>query len=115
MANNQKSIIKISLDKEKLSAVKTFLERKNLKLEEEFEQFFDMLFKKHVPKDVQIYIESMTSSSKKSGKKPSVRTDKSLADTDKMENRNPANETTIQAESTPVLPSIPNRFDRFKD
>ncbi|WP_099203964.1 DUF6103 family protein [Scatolibacter rhodanostii] len=60
MANIQKSTVKISLNKEKLTAVQTFLERKNLKIEEEFEQFFDTLFKKYVPKDVQIYIESMS-------------------------------------------------------
>lgn len=75
MADSQKLTVKISLDREKLTAVRAFLARKNLKIEGEFEQYFETLFKKYVPKDVQIYIESMSPSAQKTKKKVSRKTE----------------------------------------
>lgn len=123
MADNQKISVKISMDKEKLTAVRTFLQRKNLKIEDEFEQFFDTLFKKHVPKDVQIYIEGMSTPAKKSAKQPPVSPPKAsqnpAENSDKAEEKSnqlekkTSEETANSAVENSYQPPLPyDRFDR---
>lgn len=123
MSDQQKVFVKISLDKEKLTAVRTFLARKNLKIEDEFEQFFDTLFKKHVPKDVQIYIKSLAPASKKVSKKspiPTLEASKIPAEnpggTEEKNSRagtKTAEENTDAAAENTYKPPLPyDRFDR---
>jgi hypothetical protein len=58
MPDNQKATVKFTVDKDKLNAIKTFLELKNIDFEDEFAKYFDVIFKKYVPKNVQIYIQN---------------------------------------------------------
>ena len=53
----KKSTINITYDEEKLNAVRLFLEQKNLDLDRELERFMEQLFRRHVPKNVQEYLE----------------------------------------------------------
>ena len=49
--------INISFDEEKLTALRLFITQKNLELDRELESFMEQLFKRHVPKNVQEYLE----------------------------------------------------------
>ncbi len=53
----RKTTITISFDEEKLSALKMYLEQKNLKVETELEKSLDILYTKNVPAGVRDFID----------------------------------------------------------
>lgn len=126
MSNNKSMLFTITLNPDKLTAVQAFMDEKGLDIQSEFEAFFEALFKKHVPKNVQIYINKMCSltesSQKKPGKPKQNAVQKSLVSghevaeiqpekTDQSEIENHQNEPSLQY--TPPLPY--DRFERNKD
>lgn len=125
MTDNQKLSVKILLDREKLTAVRAFLARKNLKIEEEFEQYFEILFKKHVPKDVQIYIESMSPSAQKTKKKMSCKSEnprENVSEAGRIPDQNssagasknePADSPKSSEKEAPDVYTPPLPYDRF--
>lgn len=117
MANNHKTPFTISLNKEKLIAVQAFLEEKSLNLEQEFEEFFETIFKKHVPRNVQIYIEKTVSSAKSTPEKKVKPTQKSVRPEEKAL-QDPGDTVTRKEHSeaqisSPALYTPPLPYDRF--
>lgn len=55
---NKKLNIKVDYDEEKLKAIRLFLEKKSVVLEEELGSYLDKLYQKSVPKDVRTFIEN---------------------------------------------------------
>lgn len=55
---NKKVQFKMDYDEEKLKAIRLFLEKKHVSLEEELSLYLDKLYEKNVPKDVKIFIEN---------------------------------------------------------
>lgn len=53
----RKTSITISFDEEKLSALKMYLEQKNMKVEDELEKSLDALYAKNVPAGVRDFID----------------------------------------------------------
>ena len=53
----KKSSITISFDEEKLSALKMYMEQKNVKLEDELEKALENLYTKNVPSGVRGFID----------------------------------------------------------
>ncbi len=53
----RKTSITISFDEEKLSALKMYLEQKNVKVEDELEKSLDALYAKNVPAGVRDFID----------------------------------------------------------
>lgn len=49
----------IQVDDEKLSALKRYMERKNMSLDRELVKAFEKLYARHVPSQVREYIEDM--------------------------------------------------------
>lgn len=58
----RKTSITISFDEEKLSALKMYLEQKNMKVEDELEKSLDTLYTKNVPAGVRDFIEMKSGS-----------------------------------------------------
>lgn len=52
----RKTTIPVSFDEEKLSALKMYLEQKNMKVEDELEKALDVLYSKNVPSGVREFI-----------------------------------------------------------
>ena len=63
-----KKSVTVSIDTEKLTALKMYLGQKNLKLSEELEKYSEQLYQKYVPSNVREFIELMAA--KKPPKKP---------------------------------------------
>jgi len=68
----KKTVVTITCEDEKLAAIRLFLTQKGLDLEQELAGFMEQLFKRHVPKNVQEYLElkdciAPASASKKRG------------------------------------------------
>lgn len=55
---NKKVQFKMDYDEEKLKAIRLFLEKKHVSLEEELSLYLDKLYEKNVPKDVKMFIEN---------------------------------------------------------
>lgn len=53
----RKTTITISFDEEKLSALKMYLDQKNMKVESELEKALDILYTKNVPAGVRDFID----------------------------------------------------------
>ncbi|MDE6020239.1 MAG: hypothetical protein K2H01_04465 [Ruminococcus sp.] len=53
----KKTTISISFDEEKISALKMYLEQKNMKVENELEKALDVLYSKNVPAGVREFID----------------------------------------------------------
>lgn len=53
----KKTAITISFDEEKLSALKMYLDQKNMKVETELEKSLDILYSKNVPAGVRDFID----------------------------------------------------------
>ena len=57
--------IKVPFDEAKLSALRYFLEEKNVFLEDEVEQFLSALYQRTVPKQMHGYVEDMAAKATK--------------------------------------------------
>jgi hypothetical protein len=53
----KKATVTINYDEERLAALRLFLTQKNLDLDKELESFMGQLYARHVPKNVQEYLE----------------------------------------------------------
>ena len=58
----KKTAITISFDEEKLSALKMYLDQKNMKVESELEKALDILYTKNVPAGVRDFIDMKSGS-----------------------------------------------------
>lgn len=73
----KKTAITISFDEEKLSALKMYLDQKNMKVESELEKALDILYTKNVPAGVRDFIDmksgnTITAAPRPRKQKPSV-------------------------------------------
>lgn len=62
----RKASITISFDEEKLSALKMYLEQKNMNVEDELEKAIDILYTKNVPAGVRDFIDMKSGTQKTS-------------------------------------------------
>lgn len=60
----RKASITISFDEEKLSALKMYLEQKNMNVEDELEKAIDILYTKNVPAGVRDFIDMKSGTQK---------------------------------------------------
>ena len=60
----KKTAITISFDEEKLSALKMYLEQKNMNVEDELEKAIDILYTKNVPSGVRDFIDMKSGAQK---------------------------------------------------
>ncbi len=60
----RKATITISFDEEKLSALKMYLEQKNMNVEDELEKAIDILYTKNVPSGVRDFIDMKSGTQK---------------------------------------------------
>ena len=65
-----KNTVKISMDDDKISALKMYLEQKNTSLDEELSRYAEQLYGKTVPQNVREFIE--ISAKQKSSQKPKL-------------------------------------------
>ncbi len=54
----KQATVTIKFEEEKLGAVKQYMNKKDVKLEDEMNDFLEKLYEKHVPQAVREYIES---------------------------------------------------------
>lgn len=62
--------ISISVEQEKLSAIRFYAGKKDANLERELEEFIDKLYEKYVPVQTREYIESMAAAAPEKPKRP---------------------------------------------
>lgn len=65
-----KKTVTVSFDEDKLKALKIYLEKKNLNVEDELEQHLEVLYNKTVPAVVKEFIELNSDTAPKTEKKP---------------------------------------------
>ena len=61
----KKDVVRVSLDAEKLRAVKTYMEKKEVGLEDELVEQLQKLYEKYVPVNVREYIDEKQEEEKK--------------------------------------------------
>ena len=66
----KKTSITISFDEEKLSALKMYLDQKNMKVETELEKALDILYSKNVPAGVRDFIDMKSGSGSTAAPRP---------------------------------------------
>ena len=66
----KKTSITISFDEEKLSALKMYLDQKNMKVETELENALDILYSKNVPAGVRDFIDMKSGSGSTAAPRP---------------------------------------------
>lgn len=69
----KKAAVSLSYDAEKLNAVRRYMAKKNLMLEEELGEFLQKLYEKFVPSNVREYIEDRDDDQEEASPKRSVR------------------------------------------
>ena len=73
----KKDVVRVSLDAERLRAVKTYMEKKEVNLEDELVDQLQKLYEKYVPANVREYIDDKQEEEKKK-RKPKKSTKKQV-------------------------------------
>lgn len=72
----KKTTLSISIEQEKLNAIRFYAEKKDASIEAELEDFLGKLYEKYVPAATREYIESMGAMAEASTKSPTKKTDR---------------------------------------